>query len=62
MGTKEKVLEIVEKIIEFVNGWFQPPEEEKPSEGNTDPFEEKLRISFFLSVVVLLVVVVARAQ
>ncbi|KAH0686163.1 hypothetical protein KY289_016926 [Solanum tuberosum] len=62
VNTKEKVLEIVEKIIEFVNEWFQPPEEEKTSEGNTDPFEEKLRTSFFLSIVVLLVVVVARAQ
>ncbi|XP_055826763.1 uncharacterized protein LOC129895130 isoform X2 [Solanum dulcamara] len=62
VNTKEKVLEIVEKIIEFVNEWFQPPEEQKPSEGNTDPFEEKLRISFFLSVVIVLVVVVARAQ
>lgn len=62
VNTKEKVLEIVEKIIEFVNEWFQPPEKEKASEGNTDPFEETLRTSFFLSVVVLLVVVVARAQ
>ncbi|MCD7453586.1 hypothetical protein HAX54_021529 [Datura stramonium] len=62
VSTKEKVLEIVEKIIEFVNEWFQPPEKEKASEGNNDPFEEKLRTSFFLSVVVLLVVVVARAQ
>ncbi|XP_049396754.1 uncharacterized protein LOC125860779 isoform X2 [Solanum stenotomum] len=62
VNTKEKVLEIVEKIIEFVNEWFQPPEEEKTSPGNTDPFEEKLRTSFFLSIVVLLVVVVARAQ
>lgn len=55
-------MEIVEKIIEFVNEWFQPPEEEKASEGNSDPFDEKLRTSFFLSVVVLLIVVVARAQ
>ncbi|KAK6794261.1 hypothetical protein RDI58_007714 [Solanum bulbocastanum] len=62
VNTKEKVLEIVEKIIEFMNEWFQPPEEEKTSEGNTDTFEEKLRTSFFLSIVVLLVVVVARAQ
>ncbi|XP_015069734.1 uncharacterized protein LOC107014368 isoform X2 [Solanum pennellii] len=62
VNTKEKVLEIVEKIIEFVNEWFQPPEEEKTSDGDTDPFEEKLRTSFFLSIVVLLVVVVARAQ
>lgn len=62
VSSKEKVLEIVEKIIEFVNEWLQPPEEEKTSEGNTDPFEEKLRTSFFLSIVVLLVVVVARAH
>nr|XP_004235173.1 uncharacterized protein LOC101263682 isoform X1 [Solanum lycopersicum] len=62
LNTKEKVLEIVEKIIDFVNEWFQPPEEEKTSNGDTDPFEEKLRTSFFLSIVVLLVVVVARAQ
>ncbi|CAN4080738.1 unnamed protein product [Withania somnifera] len=62
VNTKEKVLEIVEKIIEFVNEWFQPPEKEKASERNTDPFEEKLRTSFFLSVVVLLVVVVSRAH
>lgn len=56
------MLEIVEKIIEFVNEWFQPPEEETTSEENTDPFEGRLRTSFFLSVVVLLVVVIARAQ
>ncbi|KAF3626110.1 putative leucine-rich repeat receptor-like protein kinase TDR-like [Capsicum annuum] len=62
VNTKEKVLEIVEKIIEFVNEWFQPPEEETTSEENTDPFEGRLRTSFFLSVVVLLVVVIARAQ
>ncbi|KAJ8552824.1 hypothetical protein K7X08_020217 [Anisodus acutangulus] len=62
VNTKEKVMEIVEKIIAVVNEWFQPPEKEKTSEGNTDPFDEKLRTSFFLSVVVLLVVVVARAQ
>lgn len=62
VSSKEKVLEIVEKIIEFVNEWLQSPEEEKTSEGNTDPFEEKLRTCFFLSIVVLLVVVVARAH
>ncbi|XP_060203357.1 uncharacterized protein LOC132631697 isoform X1 [Lycium barbarum] len=62
VNTKEKVMELVEKIIEFVNEWFQPPEKEKTSEENTDPFDEKLRTSFFLSIVVLLVVVVARAR
>ncbi|KAK4351168.1 hypothetical protein RND71_030481 [Anisodus tanguticus] len=62
VNTKGKMMEIVEKIIDVVNEWFQPPEKEKTSEGNTDSFDEKLRTSFFLSVVVLLVVVVARAQ
>ncbi|KAJ8537113.1 hypothetical protein K7X08_035514 [Anisodus acutangulus] len=61
VNTKGKMMEIVEKIIDIVNEWFQPPEKEKTSEGNTDSFDLKLRTSFFLSVVVLLVVVVARA-
>ena len=62
-NTKAKIMEVFEKITELVNELFQPPEEGKATTGgDTDPFKEKLRTSFMLSIVVLLVVVVARAN
>ncbi|CAM8900587.1 unnamed protein product [Rhodiola kirilowii] len=61
-NTKAKViLEIIEMINKLVNDLFQPLEgHDKPS---TDPFEEKLRHSLImLTVVVLLIVAVARGK
>ncbi|GFZ15178.1 transmembrane protein [Actinidia rufa] len=60
-NTKAKVMEIIRKIAKVVNELFQPPENEK-TRGATDPFEEKLRTSFVLSIVVLLIVVACRVH
>ena len=61
-NTKAKVMELIEKITKLVNELFQPPDDEKTAGGATNPFEEKLRTSFLLSIVVLLIVVVGRAR
>ncbi|XP_030533122.1 uncharacterized protein LOC115742770 isoform X2 [Rhodamnia argentea] len=62
-NTVAKVTELVEKITKLVGDLFQmPPNEEAASSGHADPFEEKLRMSFLLSVVVLLVIAVTRAH
>lgn len=57
-GTREKIMEVVEKITKLVSDLFQVP----PEKGDADAFKEKLRTSFMLSIMVLLVVVVARAN
>ncbi|GLT83983.1 hypothetical protein SLE2022_022430 [Rubroshorea leprosula] len=63
-NTKAKVMEVMEKITKIVNELFRPhpPEHEKAVAGTTDSFDNKLRTSFLLSVVVLLIVVVSRAH
>ncbi|XVF11213.1 hypothetical protein REPUB_Repub08aG0006700 [Reevesia pubescens] len=62
-NTKAKVMNIFEKITKLVNELFKlPPDNETTKAGTLDPFEERLRTSFLLSVVVLLIVVVTRAQ
>ena len=61
-NTRAKVMEVFEKISKLVNELLSPPDEGKGTAGSKDPFEEKLRTSFLLSVVVLLVVVVTRAS
>ncbi|KAF7850896.1 hypothetical protein BT93_L4910 [Corymbia citriodora subsp. variegata] len=62
-NTVAKVTELIEKITKLVGDLFQvPPNEEAASSEPADPFEEKLRMSFLLSVVVLLVVAVTRAH
>ncbi|KAL4361498.1 hypothetical protein GQ457_04G035840 [Hibiscus cannabinus] len=59
-NTKERILELFDKITKLFHEFFKlPPDEETKT---ADPFDEKLRISMVLSVLVLLVVVVARAQ
>ncbi|KAK9265836.1 hypothetical protein L1049_027281 [Liquidambar formosana] len=60
-NTKAKAMELIEKITKLVNQLFHPPSE-KTTEAATDPFEEKLRSSFLLTVVVLLIVAVARSH
>ncbi|XP_022037911.1 uncharacterized protein LOC110940664 isoform X1 [Helianthus annuus] len=64
-NTKDKVIEIVEKITKVVNELLRPTSmDEKPKRDanvGLDSFDEKLRSSFFLSIVVLLIVVVSRS-
>ena len=67
-GTRAKIMEVVEKITKLVSDLFRFPEDDKTAtteaagSGGTDSFGEKLRTSFMLSIMVLLVVVVARAH
>ncbi|XWS51583.1 hypothetical protein CRYUN_Cryun12cG0189200 [Craigia yunnanensis] len=62
-NTKAKVMDIFEKITKLMNDLFKLPlDNETTTAGTPDPFEERLRTSFLLSVVVLLVVVVTRAH
>ncbi|XP_022737777.1 uncharacterized protein LOC111290642 isoform X2 [Durio zibethinus] len=62
-NTKAKAMDLFEKITKLVNELFKPPpDNETTTAGTPDPFEERLRTSFLLSVVVLLVVVVTRAR
>ncbi|XP_042991619.1 uncharacterized protein LOC122318393 [Carya illinoinensis] len=60
-NTKAKVMEVIENITKLMNELFQSPDNQKTT-GATDPFKEKLKASFMLSVVVLLIVVVSRAH
>ncbi|KAJ9140019.1 hypothetical protein P3X46_030707 [Hevea brasiliensis] len=61
-NTKAKFMEAIEKIAKLMNELFKVPNDDKKTTGATGPFEENLRTSFLLSVVVLLVVVVTRAH
>ncbi|KAI3889878.1 hypothetical protein MKX03_017801 [Papaver bracteatum] len=58
--TKGKFIEFVEKITSLLSAMFQP--QEKEPEVANDMFEDTLRSSLFLSVMVLMVVVITRAQ
>lgn len=60
-NTKAKVMDVIDKITGVINKLFLPPESEKTGKS-TDLFEDRLRTSLLLSVVVLLVVVVTRAS
>ncbi|XP_002510978.2 uncharacterized protein LOC8289625 [Ricinus communis] len=61
-NTKAKFMEVLDKITMLMNELFKAPDVENNATGTVDPFEERLRTSFLLSVVVLLVVVVTRAH
>ncbi|XP_022776550.1 uncharacterized protein LOC111318142 [Durio zibethinus] len=62
-NSKAKFMDIFEKMTKLVNDLFKLPlDNETTTAGTPDPFEERLRTSFLLSVVVLLVVVVTRAH
>jgi hypothetical protein len=61
-NTRARAMEIFETITKLVNEFFKPPAGEKTSAGTKDPFEDKLRSSFLLSIMVLLIVVVTRVQ
>ncbi|KAG5228573.1 Ribosomal protein L23/L15e family protein [Salix suchowensis] len=61
-NTRARVVEVIETVTKLVSELFKPPADEKTSAGAKDPFEYKLRISFLLSIMVLLIVVVTRAH
>ncbi|KAK6155886.1 hypothetical protein DH2020_010134 [Rehmannia glutinosa] len=61
VNAKGKIIQLIDKITKLVNEVFQHPNEEKKG-GNVDPLEGKLKTSLFLSIIILLIVVVTRAQ
>ena len=65
-GTKTKVMELVEKVINLMNGLFQAPNskkcEEATMEATPDPFIQKLTSSFTICIMVLLIVVLTRTH
>ncbi|XP_011016560.1 PREDICTED: uncharacterized protein LOC105120072 [Populus euphratica] len=61
-NTRARVVEVIETVTKLVNELFKPPADEKTSAGAKDPFEDKLRSSFLLSIMVLLIVVATRVQ
>ncbi|XP_011076391.1 uncharacterized protein LOC105160622 [Sesamum indicum] len=61
VNAKANIIQLIDKITKIFNGVYHPSNEEK--KGNiVDPFEEKLKSSLFISIIVLLIVVVTRAQ
>lgn len=60
--TKAMVMELIEKLVSLVDELFKLPGRIQPTRGNNEQMEEKVRSSFLLSVVILLIVIVARAQ
>lgn len=61
-NTRTKFMEVISKITNLMSKLFEQPEDEKTTAGATDPFKEKLKTSFLLSVMVLLVVVLGRTN
>ncbi|XP_057952250.1 uncharacterized protein LOC131146590 [Malania oleifera] len=62
-STKAKVTDLIEKITKLVNQLFQSPDAEKATGGAApNTFGERLKSSFLISVVVLLIVVATRAR
>ncbi|XP_027161899.1 uncharacterized protein LOC113762586 [Coffea eugenioides] len=64
VNTKATVMELVDKITKLVNELFRTEGGggDRTADRKADPFDEKLRASFLLSVVVMLIVVVARSS
>lgn len=60
--TKSKILELVEKFLLLINEILQPNQKEKPTSDLTDLMEDKVRSSFLLSVLIILIVVTTRSQ
>ena len=57
---KVKLLEVIGTISQFLGEIFKPLDEDKTEHSYT--FSEKLKSSFLLTIMVLLIVVVARAH
>lgn len=62
VNMKAKILDLVDKITNMMDGLFLPPRSANKKEQVADSFDEKLKTSFLLSVVVFLIVVVGRAS
>ncbi|XP_021281272.1 uncharacterized protein LOC110414416 [Herrania umbratica] len=60
--TKAKITELVMKFQSLLNEVFQTRGSEKPDEETRDQLDETIRSSLLLSIVVLLIVIVARVQ
>ncbi|KAF9681674.1 hypothetical protein SADUNF_Sadunf05G0026500 [Salix dunnii] len=60
--TKAKIIELVDKFMLLMNEVFQPIEKEKPREETNHNVDDKVRSSLLLSIVILLIVVVARTR
>ncbi|KAK4379449.1 hypothetical protein RND71_001311 [Anisodus tanguticus] len=64
--TTSKLAELIQSfgsiLSEIINEIFEPTKKEKPTSELSDLLEEKIRSSFLLSVVLLLIVVVTRSQ
>ncbi|XP_059430353.1 uncharacterized protein LOC132163974 [Corylus avellana] len=60
--TKAKVLDLIEKFLSLVNELLQPPKGKKPTNIKKEETEEKVKASLLLSILILFIVVVARAQ
>lgn len=58
---KRKILELIESFQSLVNDLFQSPKMENATADASD-MDEKIRSSFLLSVVILLIVIVARSH
>ncbi|CAJ1780367.1 unnamed protein product [Sphenostylis stenocarpa] len=58
---KRKILELIESFQLLVNDLFQSPKMENATSDATE-MDEKVRSSFLLSIVILLIVIVARSQ
>ncbi|XP_071734474.1 uncharacterized protein [Rutidosis leptorrhynchoides] len=62
-NTKDKVIEIVEKITKIVNELVHPMNKDENSvNGGLNSFDKNLSSSFFLTIIVLLIVVVGRSH
>eukprot|EP00258_Populus_trichocarpa_P016530 XP_006375249.1 uncharacterized protein LOC18105156 isoform X1 [Populus trichocarpa] len=60
--TKAKIIELLDKFTLLMNEVFQPIEKEKPGEETNHNVDDKVRSSLLLSIVILLIVVVARTR
>ena len=60
--TKAKIMELVEKFQSLVNEVFQSSREEGSNPEITEQLDESIVSSTFLAIVILLIVVFARAQ
>ncbi|XP_004514514.1 uncharacterized protein [Cicer arietinum] len=60
---RAKFMEVIEKITKIVINFFQDSFNKTAADTeDSKPFNEKLRVSFMLSIMVLLIVVVSRVQ
>ncbi|KAM3323021.1 hypothetical protein P3S67_004172 [Capsicum chacoense] len=64
--TTSRIAELIQSLrsllSEMINEIFEPGNKEKPTSELSDLLEEKIRSSFLLAVVLLLIVIVTRAQ